>query len=134
VGAFLYFLAGFPSIIGECCQREVRKLKIKMSGDWDDVSKKITETLKSAVEGTVNYDDLFTSEFMKANSKFESIDQLLTQSPLEDNNVEALEEIPNEFDDFINQNTDFEKWEDFRQAAGNEFAKRKLNEQGFNIK
>jgi len=84
----------------------------------------------AALDGkhTVPVDDLCTPEFMRAHSQFGSFDAMLEASPFKVESADDFRAIPDDqWDAFVRSVTSFESWGQMLQAAGREWAARKLN-------
>lgn len=78
-------------------------------------------------ENPVPFNEMFPDFFMMRNTNFSTIDEMFDKSgfiinkqgDFDDINVEKL-------DQFVNENTEFETWDEMKQAAGKEWILRKL--------
>ncbi|MDD5281482.1 MAG: hypothetical protein PHC37_02065 [Candidatus Omnitrophica bacterium] len=102
----------------------------KMEG-FDEFNKKLNnlqqniENLKGEQE--VSFNELFTQDFMKKNSRFKSLEDMFKQSGFVINSQEDFKKIPDEeWGNFITSNTKFKNWEEMYGAAINEWLKIKL--------
>jgi hypothetical protein len=77
------------------------------------------------VQGTndVSSDDLFTDEFVSANTHFASWNDLCETYGVENAEEDCATE---KFSDFVREHSDFESFEEMSQAAGAEWIKRQL--------
>lgn len=96
----------------------------------DDIMKqiqKIADKAKQEVEADVSFEELFNSSFMKEHTKFHNVDDFFEQSPFEINSSDDFDALSeDELDKYISESTNFSSWQDFKEAAGREYALRKL--------
>lgn len=106
--------------------RGLKELKKKMK----DMERKINKV----IEKEWTFSELFTPEFMSKHTKYASIEDFLKNSPA---NIVTQEEFDKrdkeKFDAFIKENTDFNNWEEFKQAAGYQLAKKELEKKGLKL-
>ncbi len=70
------------------------------------------------LEGTVTLSDLFTTEFMRLYTQFESIEELLSFGGFEINSEEDYDAIPDEeIDAHIVNTTNFRSWKEMLTEA-----------------
>ena len=103
---------------------------IKITG-LDDIQRRLSELQRRAElldgEHKVQWNDLFTSEFMLLNTDFESIEALFEASGYTVKSQADLDAIPAEpFGGFIRCRTRFESWEDMKAEAAQEYMTRRL--------
>jgi len=88
---------------------------------------KLTRALDS-ISGKVSFGELFTTQFMKENTDFNSFEELLQFGGYEVNSPEDFAAIPDdEFDALVCAKTKFQNWESMKSEAGREYAIRKFN-------
>ena len=94
----------------------------------DELQAKLDQIRRKAedVDGTsVPVSEIFTDEFLRDCSEFNSFSDLLANAGHKPSSAEELDEIlGEEFDIYINEVTKFENWEQFKEAALGEFAKK----------
>lgn len=89
------------------------RMKVSFNG-FDDLKKKV----RSAAPGKTNLTELLNDDFMKENTKFDSLDAFAEASPFNWDSQEAFESIPeDELDKFVNENTDFSSWKEMATEA-----------------
>lgn len=98
---------------------------------FEDLEKNLNQIEKNAndISGTnrIPFDELFNSDFMKKNTKFNSIEDFLLASPEKISNDEELEASDESvLDSFVCAETKFNSWEDFYLEASQEFIAKKL--------
>ena len=104
---------------------------IETSG-FDDLIDKLDEMQESVeeFEGShqVPLDELFPSEFMRRHTDAHDMDQFLENSPWDVESQADFEDIPElEFDQYVDQHSEFRTWEQMQGKAANEWTKRQLN-------
>ena len=104
--------------------------EFKMEG-FDKLQKKLKDLERNIknLEGeqAIPFNELFTQDFIKRNSHFETLDDMFKQSGFSINSQEDFKNIPDkEWDNFIAGNTKFKNWKEMLDAAVNEWVKRKL--------
>lgn len=104
---------------------------IKFESDFISNLKDISKELENTAErlsGQISIVDILTPSFMKANSKFESLEDFFEVSPFKvesEDDFLAIDE--KELDGFVEQNANYSTWEMMLQAAGDEFFERNIN-------
>lgn len=89
------------------------RMKVSLNG-FDDLNEK----LKSAAPGKTRLTDLLNDDFMKENTKFDSLDAFAEASPFNWDTQEDFESIPeDELDKFVDENTDFSSWHEMATEA-----------------
>lgn len=89
---------------------------------------KMTETAESINNSKVNFNELFTTDFMNRNTDVASIDQLVKNAGYTVNSQEDFEAIPEEpWDKYVNTHTKFSDWHDMISTAGQEYVVKKLH-------
>lgn len=82
-----------------------------------------------AVDGetSVSFDELFPTDFMETYTEFGSIEAFLEASPWTVESDADFEAIPgDEFDEYVDDHTEFDTWEAMLSAAAREWIGRKL--------
>lgn len=76
------------------------------------------------LDGTkVDFDELFTEEFMLEHANLSSFDAFLKQGNFEVNSEEDFVNIPDDvFDEYVSKYTDFPNWEEMLGTATEEYA------------
>lgn len=102
-----------------------------MSNGFDNLSKKLNKMTKAAQEmddeHRVPMSELFTNDFVSANSKFNSIEQFFEVSGFDYSSEESFAAIPDDqMDAFVSANTNYDTWSDFMGAAGKKYVAKKL--------
>ncbi|MFI3632770.1 hypothetical protein [Streptococcus parauberis] len=97
----------------------------------DDLEKNLNKLSKNAekISGTskIKFDELFSNDFMKKNTKFNSIEEFLLASPEKISNTEEFEASDESvLDGFVSEQTKFNSWEDFYVEAYQELIAKKL--------
>lgn len=84
--------------------------------DWFDEVREKADELQGG--RSISVEELFSDEFIQAYSRFDSLEEFFEQSPADEAEFEDLEEIlPNDFDSFVSETTDFSGWEDMTSNA-----------------
>lgn len=95
----------------------------------------IQKQAQEAVNGKVSIGDLFSDEFMRENSEKENFQKFFDESPASGEELEELEQLNTpEMDDYVRNNTQYESWKDFAQAAANAYGANMLKKAGFKVK
>lgn len=111
------------------------KFEIKGLKELEKKLKDVEKRIKETIEKEWSFTEIFTPEFMKKYTNYNSIEEFLSDSPADFKTQEAFNNRDKEkFDAFVKENTEFEDWEEFKQAAGNLLAKKELEKQGFKFK
>ncbi|WP_142976474.1 hypothetical protein [Enterococcus faecium] len=102
-----------------------------MSNGFDDLSKKLNKMAKAAQEmdgeHSVPMSELFTNDFVSANTKFSSIEEFFEVSGFDCSSEESFAAIPDDqMDAFVSDNTNFDTWSDFMSAAAKKYTAKKL--------
>ena len=97
----------------------------------EDVLRKLRDLQRKAElldgEHSVPMTELFPDEFILRNSEFTSIDELFEASGFNVETEEDFASIPDdEWDMFISERTRFSSWDEMKNAAAVEWAKRRL--------
>ena len=78
-------------------------------------------------ENQVQFSEMFPDFFMMRNTNFSTINEMFDKSGFILNKQEDLDNIPAEkLDQFVKDNTEFETWDEMKQAAGKEWIQRKF--------
>lgn len=73
---------------------------------------------------SLTLDELMNEAFVSNHSKYKSFDELLSSSPFTVETAEDFKAIPDEqWDRFIDENTDFDTWESMQRAAFKHYVK-----------
>lgn len=89
--------------------------------------KKLEKDFSSLDGQQVSFDEIFTPNFMRAHSIYDSIQALLDDSDFKLEKAEDFFDIPRlQWDRHIRNRTDFDNWEEMKSAAVLEWAKPKL--------
>ena len=98
---------------------------------FDDLQRQFQDLADKAeaLNGTqeVNFEALFTKEFMTDNTQFCSFNDLLDASPFQVNSAEDFKAIPDaDFDKYICTVTNFASWEEMLEEATMQYTIRQL--------
>nr|WP_241430348.1 hypothetical protein [Halococcus salifodinae] len=78
-------------------------------------------------ENTVSFDELFTSDFMRTHTEYDSIETFFERSPWTVETQDDFEHIPeDEFDRYIDDHTGFNSWDAMLSAAAREWLGRQV--------
>lgn len=103
------------------------KPNFEMKG-MDKLQKRIEELKKSikGIEGVKNVSliELIPDNFIKRNSKFDSLQKMVDSSAIEINSNKDFES--EKWNNFVKENTKFSSWEEMISTAHGEWVKRKL--------
>lgn len=101
-----------------------------MSNSLDDLTNKLKQLQQNAEQisgdNEVPFDELFNEPFMQrhTNNTYSSFSKFLNSSKFGDI---PFEKIPDdEWDDWVDKNTDFQSWEDMQTTASQEWISKKL--------
>lgn len=101
-----------------------------MSNSLDDLINKLKQLQQNAEQisgdNEVPFDELFNEPFMQqhTNNSYSSFSEFLNSSKFGDI---PFEEIPDdEWDDWVDKNTDFQSWKDMQTTASQEWISKKL--------
>lgn len=79
------------------------------------------------ITGETDVLSLFTHDFMSHYTKFDNLVDFIAASGQDFTSQDSWNSIQNgEIDSFIQQNSDFDSWEDMYTTAGNEFLQKAL--------
>lgn len=79
------------------------------------------------LEGGVPLNEIFTPEFMMMYTNFDSFDEMLESSQWTVENQKDFEAIPeSDFDEYVNEHTEFPSWEVMYQTGAEKYFERKL--------
>lgn len=71
--------------------------------------------------------ELMSDNFVSKHSKYKSFDELLSSSPFTVETAEDFEAMPDdEWDSYINQNTDYDSWKEMQVKAFEYYAKKQI--------
>lgn len=92
-----------------------------MSNGFKEFDRKLKKMQQKASElekgQELQLNELFTDSFMKKNTKFSSLDEMLDKSPFTIETQQDFESIPDDlWDDFVRENSKFFNWEEMQQA------------------
>ncbi|MGM0411108.1 MAG: hypothetical protein ACQEQF_10150 [Bacillota bacterium] len=91
---------------------------VKIEDNFEEVQEEIENKVKKS-EGNINFEELFSPSFMKKHTNFNSIEEMLNDSPFTIESEEDFDAIPeNELNQFVNKNSKFNTWEDMAEKAG----------------
>ena len=80
-------------------------------------------------EHTVSFEELFTDDFIKRNSRFTDIAEFWNNSEFDFQTQEDFDSIPEkDLDQYVNQNTTFNSWEEMINEASSIYFSKLLNE------
>lgn len=102
-----------------------------MSNGFENLSKKLDQMAKAAKEmdgeHSVPMSELFTNNFVSANTKFNSIEEFFEASGFDYSSEEAFAAIPDDqMDAFVSANSNFDTWADFMGEAAKKYTAKKL--------
>lgn len=79
-------------------------------------------------ENKVPLSELFSQEFMRANSSVQSFEELIDVSSFQVETAEDFKNIPDDdWDKVINKYTQFNSWEEMQKAAAEKWIKKQLH-------
>jgi hypothetical protein len=101
------------------------------ANDLDDLADQFGEMADNAEEldgeNEVAFEDLFTEQFMRQHTDVTSFEEFIENSQWEVESEEDFEAIPeDEFDEYVNDHSDFDSWEDMLGTAGTEWMAREI--------
>ncbi|AMR10698.1 MULTISPECIES: hypothetical protein [Bacillus] len=102
-----------------------------MSNGFKEFDRKLKKMQQKASElekgQELQLNELFTDSFMKKNTKFSSLDEMLDKSPFTIETQQDFESIPDDlWDDFVRENSKFFNWEEMQQEAANIYVAKQL--------
>ncbi|AYC51936.1 hypothetical protein EI976_05390 [Bacillus licheniformis] len=102
-----------------------------MSNGFKEFDRKLKKMQQKASElekgQELQLNELFTDSFMKKNTKFSSLDEMLDKSPFTIETQQDFESIPDDlWDDFVRENSKFFNWEEMQQEAANKYVAKQL--------
>ncbi|PAC96371.1 MULTISPECIES: hypothetical protein [Bacillus subtilis group] len=102
-----------------------------MSNGFKEFDRKLKKMQQKASElekrQELQLNELFTDSFMKKNTKFSSLDEMLDKSPFIIETQQDFESIPDDlWDDFVRENSKFFNWEEMQQEAANIYVAKQL--------
>jgi hypothetical protein len=97
----------------------------------DEVQRKLRQISDNAKklqgEHQISFEVLFNNRFMEKYTDTSSIEEFLERSGFVINSQEDFEKIPNEeFDIYVQKNTQFSSWEEMLQEATGEYVSKQL--------
>lgn len=109
-------------------------MKINGLDELQKQLKKIEKEVQSSLNGEIPLDQIFSREFMRKNSNFSSIKEFFDKAPFDVQNQKDFEQLDEaELDKYTRENTKYSYWQDFFEAAGNDYAAKKLKSLGFDV-
>ncbi|MCY8731560.1 hypothetical protein [Bacillus inaquosorum] len=102
-----------------------------MTNDFKKLSKKLNKIQRNAKElngsKSIPLEELLTDTFMRSNTKFSTLDEMLDTSPYEINDNDDFAAIPDvEWDDYVRANSKFFNWKEMLEQATKEYVVRNL--------
>ncbi|MCY9225966.1 hypothetical protein MOF11_13120 [Bacillus haynesii] len=102
-----------------------------MSNGFKEFDRKLKKMQQKASElekgQELQLNELFTDSFMKKNTKFSSLDEMLDKSPFTIETQQDFESIPDDlWDNFVRENSKFFNWEEMQQEAANIYVAKQL--------
>lgn len=83
-----------------------------------DAKSNILDKAAENLESSISFTELFTSEFMKLYTQYDSIEELLSSGGFEVNSEEDYEAIPDEdIDAHVSKTTNFSSWREMLTEA-----------------
>ncbi len=107
-----------------------KKTNFDISGlvEFQKEIENMADKVKSLDGAQVDFDDLFTKEFMKLHTSVSSFDAFLEQGNFNVETQEDFEAIPDDvFDKHVKENTDFSSWDEMLEAASDEYLNSQLD-------
>ncbi len=104
--------------------------KFKTKG-FDKLSKQLkkmeTQAKKLEQGVSVKLDELFTTEFMRKHTEYDSLDALFADGGLHFNSQEEFNNFPeSELDKLISEKTSFPSWKEMSEQATGDYAMKQL--------
>ena len=93
-------------------------MPVKYTTRIDEHAKRVR---KDAAQKSIPLSELFTADFMRAHTNFDSLAAMMEAGDFES-------ATPEEWDAFVKGNTQFSTWQEMMHAANAERAKRAINE------
>ncbi|MDD2229945.1 MAG: hypothetical protein PHY48_11090 [Candidatus Cloacimonetes bacterium] len=105
-------------------------LKVELKGA-DSIVKKLDSIARKAEqlngEHSVPINDLFTAQFMRSNTRFSSINEMLEAGGFNIDSQADLKEVPNDdLDCLVRKETDFNNWDEMLHAASEQWISKQL--------
>lgn len=102
-------------------------MRIKGAKNLEKQLNKIGDKAKKEIDGKVSLEELFSQDFLQKHTSFKSCENLMNSLPIEFESQEDLDNMDkSKVDPIIKENTEFDNWDEFSQAAANSYAKKKL--------
>lgn len=102
--------------------------------DTDNFARELEKAIEKETElrlgqkNEIPFEELFTEQFMQLYTEFDSIWAFLDESPWTVESQEDFKAIPDdEFDDYVNEHTDFPRWKTMYKTAGKKYMERQLS-------
>jgi len=93
-----------------------------------DLFKEMEKELDQYEDRKISFDDLYPEEFMQEYTDYNSISEMLSKSDFEIEKQDDFENIPeDEWNDYIDNCTDFDNWEEMRSKAVKEWVEKDLD-------
>ena len=119
---------GYTPFLANSVIGELNNLKITGLGDLEKQLKNIEKNIKREVEGEVSLRTLFSNEFLKEHTNFDSFESFEESLPVQLKEQSDLDNIDkNKVDPFIKEKTKFDSWDDLAEAAAALYAKKKID-------
>ena len=105
-------------------------MEMKITG-FDEFEKKLkkiqSDVNELSGERQVSFIELFDSDFMGKNTKFQSFEELLEDGGFVVNSPEDFAAISDdEFDEHVSKTTDFDSWRDMQAKAAEKYYVKKM--------
>ncbi len=98
----------------------MKEIKID-PGSYVELSDSLIQHAKD-ISGEVNIADLLTEDFLKANTRFKNLEELMNSGGFVVKTSEDFASIPiAEFDEYISKNSEFSSWNDLIGKAAGEY-------------
>lgn len=105
-------------------------MSVEIEG-FEELTEKLNRLKKNAEavdgENAVSFDELFTPNFMRTYTEYDSIETFFERSPWTVETQDDFERIPeDDFDHYVDEHTGFNSWEAMLSAAAREWLGRQL--------
>lgn len=108
--------------------REHMSVEIEGLDELEGELEELVNRLEQA-GGELPMSELFTPDFMQSYTEFESLRTFMDASPWAIDSAEDFEAIPAaEFDQYVDEHSDFASWDAMLRAAGREYVLREVAE------